>query len=194
MAALSWYCDKIGFMNDLKKKLELFKTLLKGKALSFKAGQNLSSPNKPKVPGVETPKAPTVDKVSTSQASKKDPKKVAEQIADPDTKEKVMKEAIKLSKRGQWSLEKGDDWHEDKYGMKWKKGFEPSYSTPVKVVDNRQTAEPKKNEPHYHITVNGEKITDKPLSLTTINERHGGIKNIESIEGHRAVRAPAPKN
>jgi hypothetical protein len=39
---------------------------------------------------------------------------------------------------------------------------------------------------HYHITENGYRITDKPLSLSDINVKHGGVKNLESA-GFRLV-------
>lgn len=65
---------------------------------------------KPKLPKVRTPQA--AKNTGISPDSKKDPVKVAEQIRNPDEKPlamdaaKIKRETLKLSKNGQWSLEK----------------------------------------------------------------------------------------
>lgn len=39
---------------------------------------------------------------------------------------------------------------------------------------------------HYHITEKGQRITDKPMSLSEINAKHGGVQRLESA-GFRLV-------
>ena len=96
--------SKDSLSNKINKLSEALEELKKAK-MSFKAGQNLSSPSAPKAPTIKTApsaqKAPSL-KETLSQTSTKDPVKVAEQLKDPG----LVKETVKLSKNGQWSLEK----------------------------------------------------------------------------------------
>jgi hypothetical protein len=39
---------------------------------------------------------------------------------------------------------------------------------------------------HYHIVQNGQRITDKPLSISEVNTKHGGVKRLENA-GFRLV-------
>lgn len=64
-----------------------------------------------KMPKISTPKTPDQPKLpGNAPKSKKDPEKMAEQIKNPDLKPKAveqakeMKESLKVSKNGQWSL------------------------------------------------------------------------------------------
>lgn len=76
--------------------------------LSKALGQFKASIKQPKLEGVKTPKAPKMP--GNAPKSKKDPVKVAEQIQNPDLKPmkmdaaKQLKETLKTSKNGQWSL------------------------------------------------------------------------------------------
>jgi hypothetical protein len=42
------------------------------------------------------------------------------------------------------------------------------------------TTKSDKDETMYHIHQDGQRLTDKPLSISEINEKHGGVKNVES--------------
>ena len=58
----------------------------------------------------------------------------------------------------------------------------------VKAASNplAYTAKSEGESYHYHITENGYRITDKPLSISEINTKHGGVKRLESA-GFRLV-------
>ena len=85
-------------MEPLEKKLQQLTGALNDVRASIK------QPSIPK-PKTTTPKIP-----GTPSQSKKDPIKMAEQIKNPDIKPQIMdsakemKEALKVSKSGQWSL------------------------------------------------------------------------------------------
>ena len=85
-------------MDKLEKKIGQLKSTLS----EFKP--TIKMPSVPK-PTNATPKLP-----GNPSASKKDPIKMAEQIKNPDLKPqamdqaKEMKESLKVSKNGQWSL------------------------------------------------------------------------------------------
>lgn len=92
-------------MEELLKKLEQIKALIKSQEVP-------PSPKSPKPPAPSVPqmsKQPEAPKAGQA-TSKKDPKKVAEQLKDPGTKDSAMKEAKKIkegvsfSTSGQWSL------------------------------------------------------------------------------------------
>lgn len=92
-----------GFTN-LEKKLKEIKTLVMDKPKSL---DNVEIPKPPKPPqpkGIKAPKA-------NEQSSKKDPKKVAQQLKDADNKKMQMDaikrgadRLIKFDERGQWTL------------------------------------------------------------------------------------------
>ena len=173
-------------MDKLIKKLEDLQTLLKKKTMSFKAGQNLSSPSKPSTSSVKAPEAP---KPASPKAptSKKDPVMVAEQIQNPDTKKQVMKEAIKISKAGQWSLTKA----------------EPEMASPDNPEEGRTRNKKSKGEsdllypgiehasiskdedgPHYHILQDGQQLTTKPVPHNEIVRKYGSVQEVEAA-GYR---------
>lgn len=54
------------------------------------------------------------------------------------------------------------------------------------------TAKSEGDSYHYHITENGYRITDKPLSIADINAKHGGVKNLEDA-GFRLVQVSKEK-
>jgi hypothetical protein len=64
----------------------------------------------------------------------------------------------------------------------------------VKSTNNplAYTAKSEGDSYHYHITENGYRITDKPLSIAEINAKHGGVKNLED-NGFRLVQVNKEK-
>jgi hypothetical protein len=114
-------------IEKLEKKLKEIKTLSVDKPKSL---DNLPMPkpqnNDPKPKGIEAPKA-------GENASKKDPKKVAEQLKNSDAKKMKMDsiksgaEMLKFDKNGQWALEKA------------------KYTTPEQQKRNRQKASDRAN-------------------------------------------------
>lgn len=94
-------------METLIKKIKQIEEFLKAFKASIKQ-QKINTPGAPRAPKtMQIPKIPGLP-----SASKKDPVKVAEQIATPDNKDNVLdaakqiKETLKISKSGQWELEK----------------------------------------------------------------------------------------
>ena len=96
-------------MDELVKKLEQLNDLLKAvKKLNPPTGPTL-----PKLPAVSPPPPPPM-KASAGQApkigsgagpdSKKDPKKIAEQIKNGSMSTKTQKVMLKFEKNGQWSM------------------------------------------------------------------------------------------
>lgn len=91
-------------MSRLNKRLDELSSLLK----QFNASIEM-----PKPPGIKKPPIPKAPGVAPK--SQKDPVKMAEQIANPDIKPmvmdqaKTMKESLKISKSGQWSITKAED-------------------------------------------------------------------------------------
>lgn len=96
-------------MEDLTKKLEKLNDLLK----AIKKLNPPVAPALPKLPTTSPPPPPSM-KASTGQApkisngegpnSKKDPKKVAEQIKNGSMSTKTQKVMLKFEKNGQWSM------------------------------------------------------------------------------------------
>jgi hypothetical protein len=89
-------------MDSLNKKIQQLTDMFKSVKASIKAT---------KMTGIKMPSLPQQNKVpGIPQPSKKDPVKIAEQIEDADLKTeaikdaKQMKETLKVSKNGQWSL------------------------------------------------------------------------------------------
>jgi hypothetical protein len=114
-------------LEKLEKKLKELKSLTMD---THKTLDNLPMPkikdNTPKPKGIEAPKA-------GEQASKKDPKKVAEQLKDAGNKKMEMDsikrgadKLIKFNEYGQWSLNKNndeEDHHETVANILNKKGY-----------------------------------------------------------------------
>lgn len=180
-------------MDNLIKTLEDLQTLLK-KRMSFKAGQNLSSPNKPKSPSLKQPEAPKPP-VPKAPDSKKNPIKVAEQIQEPDTKKQVMKEAIKLSKNGQWSFTKAegpqmaspDNPKEGRTRDKKQKDSKLLYPG----IENTSEVTKADSGPHYHIYQDGHKLTDSPMHHNEVIRQYGSVQRVEAA-GYRLKPAQAP--
>lgn len=104
-------------MEDLAKKLEQLKELIK----ALKVQSKLNAPTAPKMPSLPALKAPPQPTMTPSKAaapkigigsgpnSKKDPKKVAQQIKDGSMSTKTQKVMLKAdSVTGQWYLEPTD--------------------------------------------------------------------------------------
>lgn len=87
-------------MDRLEGKLDNLLTLMKQFNASIKM---------PKPPGIKKPSVPKAPGVAPKM--QKDPIKMAEQLKNPDTKDMIMdqakqiKEALKVTKSGQWSIE-----------------------------------------------------------------------------------------
>jgi hypothetical protein len=100
-------------MEELIKKLEQLKELIKAVKLQTPAQQNgpklpqLPTPKQPPTPSM-TPSAAKAPKIGTGAGpdSKKDPKKMAEQIKNGSMSTKTQKIMLKVADNGQWSLEK----------------------------------------------------------------------------------------
>ena len=56
---------------------------------------------------------------------------------------------------------------------------------PIKVAEQFQYVT--KSEDTYHLHVDGQQITDKPLTLKEIHEKHGPVPKLES-SGVRVVK------
>lgn len=90
-------------MQDFIKKLEELKDFVKS--------LNASNSPLPKIPGIKPPAPPSLSPKSAkapkipgiTPESTKDPKKVAEQLKNPNQKTKL--EMLKFDKNGQWSLD-----------------------------------------------------------------------------------------
>lgn len=95
-------------MEDLVKKLEQLRDLIKAVKQMKPAGPTLPSIPAPKLPAPPslTPKASTAPKIGVGQGpnSKKDPKKVAEQIKNGSMSTKTQKVMLKVDNNGQWEL------------------------------------------------------------------------------------------
>lgn len=101
-------------MDELFKKLEQLEDLLK----AVKAMSKPSTPSMPQLPGLKPPGTPPMTssaaaapKISHGQGpnSKKDPKKIAQQIKDGSMSTKTQKVMLKAdSVTGQWYLEPTD--------------------------------------------------------------------------------------
>lgn len=104
-------------MEDLAKKLEQLKELIK--AIRQTKQAPIKGPTLPQLPGHRPPPAPSMTpsaasapKISSGAGpnSKKDPKKVAQQIKDGSMSTKTQKVMLKAdSVTGQWYLEPTDD-------------------------------------------------------------------------------------
>jgi hypothetical protein len=107
----------------------------------------------PKLPGISAP-------------TKKNPINVAQQLKNPEVKDRKMeaaKEFLKFEKNGQWSLDKG----------------EPKIQHP---------APPASSGPKYHVHTDGQRITTHPMGLDQIQKQFGGVKALEAA-GHKLVEA-----
>ena len=96
-------------MEELVKKLEQLNDLLK----AIKKLNPPTGPTLPKIPSASPPPPPPMKasigqapKISTGEGpnSKKDPKKVAQQIKDGSMSVKTQKVLLKVEKNGQWSM------------------------------------------------------------------------------------------
>ena len=93
-------------MEELLKKLKEVQELTK----SLNIPPSPKPPKPPKPGNPEAVKKPEAPKAGAS-LSNKDPKKMAEQLKEPDLKDQAMKEAkelkegIRFNKSGQWKLE-----------------------------------------------------------------------------------------
>lgn len=102
-------------METIHKKLEQIEELVKnlGKPKTF-TPVSPKAPTPPKPPSIDDVKPPEAPKANQG-VSKKDPKKMAEQLKDPDLKDQAMKEAkklkegVKFTKSGQWYLDTIED-------------------------------------------------------------------------------------
>jgi hypothetical protein len=94
---------------SIEAKLEQIEELLKNNFLPSPKGPKLQKPSVSLSPALE-PQKPVQAIKPGANASKKDPMKVAEQIANPDLKDDAkkkaqkLKEGITVNKLGQWSL------------------------------------------------------------------------------------------
>jgi hypothetical protein len=114
-------------MEDLVKKLLEIKALIK----AIKASQpNATLPSIPPIKPIRPPSMLTAPKPAKIPGpgpdSKKDPKKVAQQIKDGSMSTKTQKVMLKFDKNGQWSLEKAD----------------PDFKIPKKIEYNRPWVNP----------------------------------------------------
>lgn len=101
-------------MEELVKKLEELKKAIKA-VKKLNPPTHMSLPQVPSLPAIKppappsmTPPATTAPKISSGEGpnSKKDPKKVAQQIKDGSMSTKTAKVMLKTDKKtGQWSLE-----------------------------------------------------------------------------------------
>jgi len=96
---------------------ELIKKLTQMKELTAQVAQNLESLSRPKInptPNSDVVK-PSKPIKPTTQGQKKDPKKMAEQLKNPDSKKIAMDNIksganlLKFNENGQWSLTKVED-------------------------------------------------------------------------------------
>lgn len=146
-------------MDNLLKKINELMALAKA--------INASTPAIPAIPAIKPPpppsmKAPQKNKKIPGMVldSKKDPRKVAQQIKDGSMSTKTQKimlkgeECLKIDQNGQWSLEKG---------------------------------EKDKEQYLYHIHEGPHRITSKPLSLEEIKAKHGSVQKLEN-NGFRLIR------
>jgi hypothetical protein len=144
-------------MSNFLKKIESLGDLLKQFNASIK---------QPKMAGVKPPKTSAPKLPGMPSQNHKDPVKVAQQIKDAGSGAKPIameaanqiKESYKTSKNGQWSISKAE----------------------VKKPEAPKIADA------YHIHVNGERITDKPLTRQQIIKRYGSVQRLES-SGHLLV-------
>lgn len=121
-------------MQKLIKKMKLLSDTIK----------NNISPNL-RMPSIEPPQP--VKTPSLAANSKKNPKKVAEQIKSPYEKDFAMQSA----------------------NQQIKANTNPLAFTTKSEQDGMM----------YHIHQDGHRITDTPLSINQINEKHGGAKKLE---------------
>lgn len=146
-------------MDSIVKRLIKLQTL-------FKAIKQQNSAFKlPSIPTIKPPSQPsmtppsTYTKISSGQGpdSKKDPRKMAQQIKDGSMSTKTQKamlkneEIIDIADNGQWSLHKAEQ------------DFQL-----------------------YHIHQNGQQITDTPISIKQIIARHGSVQRLENA-GYRLI-------
>ena len=96
-------------MEKLRQKLIEIQELIKADVPPSPKPPSSPKPNSPEdIKPVEAPKA-------GQATSKKDPKKIAEQLKDPTSKQQAMKDAQKLKEGvrfnsgGQWSISKADE-------------------------------------------------------------------------------------
>lgn len=100
-------------MEELVKKLEELSKAIKA-VKKLNPPTHMALPEVPSLPAVKppappsmTPSATKAPKISNGEGpnSKKDPKKVAQQIKDGSMSTKTQKVMLKTAKNGQWSLE-----------------------------------------------------------------------------------------
>jgi hypothetical protein len=97
-------------MNKLKQKLLEIQELIKAKGVP-PSPKPPRSPQPEQISAIKSPEAPKPGQAT----SKKDPKKMAEQLKDPNLKEqavkdaKRLKEGVRFNSGGQWSISKADD-------------------------------------------------------------------------------------
>ena len=152
-------------MGNLKKKLDNLSDLLK----QFNA--SIKMPNGPKPP--RAPAGPAKPKIGVVPTNKKDPVKVAEQIKNPDMKPQVMdaakqtREALKVSKFGQWNIVKSED---DKTVV-----APPPLPEDMTHVDASQEGFKGAfhSKPEQHTLINGIDLTERKDKLN--DEQLGGI-------------------
>ncbi len=95
---------------------ELIKKLIQMKELTTQVAQNLESLSQPKVKPTTSSDSvkPSKPIKPTMQGQKKDPKKMAEQIKNPDSKKIAMDSIssganlLKFNENGQWSIHEED--------------------------------------------------------------------------------------
>ena len=183
-------------MDKLIKTLENIQTLLKKKSMSFKSGQNLSSPKGPKTSASKAPEAPKVDAVKAPN-NKKDPTKVAEQIQEPGIKKQVMKEAIKLSKSGQWSITKADPEmaspDNPNEGRTRDKKSKKDDSELLYPGIEHGTITKAEDGPHYHIYQDGQKLTDEPMHHNVVVKKYGSVQQVEAAGYRLKPATPSDK-
>lgn len=106
-------------MDKLEQKLKVIQELIKAQEVP-------PSPKPPRAPEPTSPdamKPPEAPKAGQA-TSKKDPKKMAEQLKEPDAKNQAMKDAqklkegVKFNSGGQWSISKAGDREELQKGIK----------------------------------------------------------------------------
>jgi len=136
---------------------ELFKIIGNLNRLIKSLKEASKIPTIPAIPTVKgiaapsmTPKATNTKIPGANTDSKKDPRKIAQQIKDGSMSTKTQKIMFKTST--QW---------DDK---------------DVEKADNAIQSD----SVVFHIHKDGFRITDKPLSIKEINDNHGGVKKLEN--------------
>jgi len=152
-------------MNHINDKIKKLEELIKNLKSSVQSSAVLPSIKQPKLQGIKTPTSQT-QIPNVAPQSKKNPVKQAEQIKNKDIKDMKMREAreaLNINKSGQWSIE--------------------PLAKP-KLIENPDSK--------YHIHQGEHRITSNPVTLREIQERHGGVKRLESA-GYRLHPVKAKK-